>query len=176
VIARRLRLKLDYVDLDRLHASVEIKSLIATRADVEARIVWLLAGRAAEVEFRGDPSVGAHGDLEQATAFALAAISRGGVGASLVHLSPEVAIRTQTVVAQVEAMLDACAARAARLVKRHRDEIERVAEALIEQRYLDGTEVDAMINRPARPPFPASSYDDASIDVDDPLTTYRMAC
>jgi hypothetical protein len=167
VIARRLRIKLDYVDLDRLHACIDVGSLIATRADVETRIVGLLAGRAAEIEFRGEPSVGAHGDLETATTMAVAAISRGGVGASLVHLSPEIAIRTPTVVAEVEAMLDACAERAARLVKRHRDEIERVAEALIEQRYLDGGEVDALINRPARPPFPTTEYDDEE-DYDSP--------
>ena len=44
--------------------------------------------------------------------------------------------------AQVEAMLDACAERAASLVKKYRDDVERVAEALVEQRYLDGAEVD----------------------------------
>jgi hypothetical protein len=175
VIARRLRLRLDYVDLDRLHALIDVGSLVATRADVETRIVGLLAGRASEIEFRGEPSVGSHGDLETATTMALAAISRGGVGASLVHLAPEVAIRTPTVVAQVEAMLDACAERAARLVKRYRDEIERVAEALVEQRYLDGAEVDAILNPPKRPPFPTSTDDEASTDFDDPLTTYRMA-
>ena len=175
VITRRLRLRLAYVDIDGKHAMAEFKQLMATRADVEAHIVVLLAGRSAEIEFRGDPSVGANGDLEQATAFALAALSRGGVGASLVHLTLEVAIRTPTVVAQVEAMLDSCAERAERLVKKHRDEIERVAEALIEQRYLDGGEVDAIINPPKRPPFPQSEYDEASTDFDDPLTTYRMA-
>jgi hypothetical protein len=176
VIARRLRIRVVCVDLDKMHTLVEVGDLIATRGDVETRIVGLLAGRAAEIEFRGEPSIGAHSDLEQATTFALAAISRGGVGASLVHLAPEVAIRTPTVVAQVEAMLDACAERAARLVKRYRDDVERVAEALVEQRYLDGGEVDAILNPPpARPPFPESEYDDASIDVDDPLTTYRLA-
>ena len=154
---------------------VEVKSLIATRGDIETRIVGLLSGRAAEIEFRGEPSIGAHSDLEQATMFALAAISRGGVGASLVHLTPEVAIRTPTVVAQVEAMLDACAERAARLVKKYRDDVERVAEALIERRYLDGSEVDAIINPPVRPPFPTSTDDEASTDFDDPLSTYRMA-
>ena len=175
VIARRLRLRLVCVDLDHRHNLVEIKDLVATRGDVEAQIVGLLSGRAAEVEFRGEASVGASSDLEIATAFALAAISRGGVGASLVHLAPEIAIRTPSVVAQVEAMLDACAERAARMVKRHRDDVERVAEALIEQRYLDGSEVDAIIAPPARPPFPTSTDDEASTDFDDPLTTYRMA-
>jgi hypothetical protein len=176
VITRRLRLRLAYVDIDQKHALAEFKNLMATKGDVEEHIVVLLAGRAAEVEFRGEASVGANGDLEQATAFALAAISRGGVGASLVHLTQDIAIRTPSVVAQVEAMLDACAERAARLVKKHRDDVERVAEALIEQRYLDGAEVDALINRPTRPPFPVSTDDEASTDVDDPLTTYRLAC
>ena len=171
VIARRLRIGVVCVDLDRTHTMVEVKSLIATRGDIESQIVGLLSGRAAEVEFRGDPSVGATRDLEIATSFALAAISRGGVGGSLVYLTPEIAIRTPTVMAQVEAMLDTCAERAASLVKSYRDDVERVAEALVEQRYLDGDEVDAILDPPKRPPFPESCYSDD----DDGMPDYLRA-
>ena len=71
--------------------------------------------------------------------------------------------------AQVEAMLDACAERAASLVKKYRDDVERVAEALVEQRYLDGDEVDAILDPPKRPPFPESCYSDDDDGIPDYL-------
>ncbi|HEY8162847.1 MAG TPA: AAA family ATPase [Methylocystis sp.] len=120
------------------------------RADLDDVVVPLLAGRAAEDVLLGAPSTGAEGDLATATGILADAHARQGLGDRLTNCGdPSAALAyDRDLRAAVEADLRRLYARALALVRRRRAAVERVAEALLERRFLAGDQVAALAAAP----------------------------
>ncbi len=136
------------VDVDAGRTSYETRPFVSA-AQVEARVCMMLAARAAEEVMIGAPTTGASQDLQDATVQAMAMHAGWGYGAAgLVHVPVEVAARDARIMTAVRVTLDAAYARAVALVTEHRAAIDRVAVALVRQRYLDAAEVRALVAGP----------------------------
>jgi ATP-dependent Zn protease len=137
--------------------SVEASGYIYA-ADVQARLVFLLAGRAAEEVALGRASSGAGGgaNSDLAVATRLAVMAATGLGldraAGLVWFGvpdaatlPKVLADDATLVARVRTALDKAYADALGLVRRRRAALDGLAGALLERRALDGAEAAAIV-------------------------------
>jgi cell division protease FtsH len=143
-----------------------------TRAELDDRLVVLLAGRAAEQLACGDVSTGAESDLAQATELSRLMVTRYGmserVGPRAVGRSDslgEVGVvpwpleRTcseRVAVAVDEAIADALGhaeARATSLLARDRAALDKVATALVERETLHGDELAALLAGATLPPI-----------------------
>ncbi len=121
----------------------------STQAEAEGRLTMMLAARAAEEVILGSSSSGCGQDLEDATALAGHMRASWGWGdAGLVSTDLQAARVDPRHAAAVRKALDAAYARAVDLATESRDAIERVAEALLRLRYLDGDEVRALVAGP----------------------------
>ncbi len=135
-----------------------------TRAQVDAYVVSILCGRAADEMF-GDATTGAGGpaqsDLGMATATLVAAHASLGLGASLLHRAPDAqAVELLRWDADLRRSVDADLRRlyevAQRLVEAHRSDIEVLAHRLVEARVIGGAEIRAhLAGAAARAPRPA---------------------
>lgn len=136
-----------------------------TRADIDALLQRLLAGRAAEAVVLGTVSAGAGGaaasDLARATQLAAAAAGALGLGDSLVWSGlpepdevPKLLARQPALARAVAAHLDAADAAARALILRHRLSVEAIAEQLLARGSLTGAEVTAILQ--ANPPQEAT--------------------
>ncbi len=142
------------VDIDTQRTSMQ-RGLYSTRSTVDARLTMLLAARAAEEVIIGAPTSGASRDLMDATHIALEAQGTWGFGSlGLMSLPAEIAWTDRGMRDAVKQMLDEAYVRAMDLVTEHRVTIERVADALVARRYLDGDEVRELVNGPAPTPAP----------------------
>ena len=143
--------QLTWVDIDAQRTSMQ-RSVYSTQATVEARLVMLLAARAAEELMLGAPTSGASRDLVDATHLALEMQGTWGFGAQgLLSVPAEVAWSDRTMRDAARATLDHAYGRAMAFVREHRDAIERVADALVARRYLDGDEVRELVTGVPRP-------------------------
>lgn len=117
---------------------------LLTRNDIDARVVMMLAGRAAEEVVLGDVSSGAALDLRQATEVIVQAHLALGLGerltASGADFSQALALDGQ-LRATVEAELQDAYAAAVGMISSARRAVQLVADALIEKRLLSGSEV-----------------------------------
>ena len=142
--------QLTCVDIDAQRTSMQ-RGLYSTRAIVEARLTMLMAARAAEEVLLGAPTSGASRDLMDATHVAMEAQGTWGMGSQgLLSIPAEVAWSDRPMREAVRQMLDEAYVRALDLVREHRGAIERVADALIARRYLDGDEVRELVHGPVR--------------------------
>ncbi|MCW6507064.1 AAA family ATPase [Lichenifustis flavocetrariae] len=149
IVALAVGMHLDYVDADRQHTALR-KAANPTAAVMEREMVMTLAGRAAEQVIIGEVTTGSVSDLKAATASAVAYHAVYGFGRETGLLSLDVqALDGWGPLHQgVRALVDRCYARALALVHHHRDNVERVAAALVQDRYLDGAEVRALVRHP----------------------------
>ena len=133
------------VDMEAAQTWSTGKQLL-TLPEVEQRLVVLLAGLAAEQALLGGHATGVSADLREATGTATAAHAAWGMGALGYRvLSMEDAVADATVTAAVDAILDAAHARARAMVEESRDAIERLADRLQRDRYLDADEVREIV-------------------------------
>jgi ATP-dependent Zn protease len=115
-----------------------------TEQDIRAMMAAVLAGREAEDLIFGDVTSGGGtgftSDLAQATSLGIRAECAWGFGASLSWISPDtpITLLPDAVRDRVEARLRAGQEDARRVITQHRGEVERVADALLERRELDG--------------------------------------
>lgn len=117
-----------------------------TLADVEGRITMLLAGMSAEDLLLGEHSAGCSMDLREACNLASSIHAAWGMGASgVLALPADMVLRERRTREAVDATLTTAHQRARALVEQHRHAIARVADALVERRYLDADEVRAVI-------------------------------
>jgi cell division protease FtsH len=134
-----------------------------TRKRMHAEISVAYGGRIAESLACEDISSGAHDDIRRATELARLMVCEWGMSDSVgpVHygertgsdfLGQEFSFgrnhseaQAEQIDREVRAILDACYAQAESLVKRHRAELERMAEALLQYETLSGVEVTALI-------------------------------
>ena len=148
---------LAYVDIDQQH-TMTVHRTLDTRGGIEARLMMLLAGMAAERIILGEHTCGNAVDLAQATQLAASAHAAWGMGESLrahavdTELGPEID-------QAVEAILRDAHVRALALVEGSREAVLRLAGALQEQRYLDAAEVRAIVEDP-RPAPDRTAYGD----------------
>lgn len=123
-----------------------------TREDVEAEIAFTLGGRAAEIELLGTPSAGAGGsansDLASATLSATQLHNCYGLGQTLTWRGPVTddaslswAARDPTVRDDVERTLVAAHERAMVIIRKERAGVERIADRLQRDGYVEGEEV-----------------------------------
>jgi cell division protease FtsH len=130
---------------------------------LHGRIIGMLGGRAAEELIYGETTTGPESDLEQATSLARNMVGRWGmseqVGAlSALPRSGEQAYGSATsqhtlelIDEEVKRILDECAQEAERTLAEHRDQLDQLAEALLERETLDEADAYAVagIGRPA---------------------------
>ncbi|WP_051949383.1 AAA family ATPase [Methylosinus sp. PW1] len=121
-----------------------------TRADLDAGVALLLAGRAAEEVVLGAASTGAVVDLAMATRALADGHGAHGLGDTLRHrpdpagsLAFDHGLR-----AAVEADLARLHARAKDLMRQRRADVERIADALLDRRFLTGDDVAALLATP----------------------------
>jgi cell division protease FtsH len=124
--------------------------LVPRLADIEARVITTLAGRAADQVIGGGGDVGSVHDLEVATRVLAAARASHGLRDSLVHRSAEADIASLMridphLVRQVDEDLQRLMAQALKLVEQHRDAIVKLAHVLVERRFLTGAHVQAAL-------------------------------
>jgi ATP-dependent Zn protease len=115
---------------------------LPTRADLEARVVVGLAGRAAEEVLCGEVSAGASGDLAEATARLTEVHCSLGLGTRL-RVSPDpraTLTLDRELAAAVEGDLVRLHARAVEIVRGARPGLDRVVDALMARRVLSGVE------------------------------------
>jgi cell division protease FtsH len=127
---------------------------------LRARITGAMGGRAAEEVVYGGRTTGAENDIQQATDLARQMVTRWGMSEKLgpVTLAPreDPFLRNdpfgggskpysedtaKTVDAEVERILQECYADGLRLLREHRDALDRLAKALLEQETLDEHEI-----------------------------------
>ncbi|MFC7699457.1 AAA family ATPase [Bradyrhizobium sp. GCM10028915] len=138
--------------------SVQDDGDLPTRHDFEARVVATLCGRAAERLLVGDVCVGSgldeQGDMAIATRM-IATLHATGLGNKLAFTSDqnhvlEAVSRDKSLRRRVEADLVRLEKQAARLVRRNRDAIVAVADALAEKRHLTGEAIRALFEKTSR--------------------------
>jgi SpoVK/Ycf46/Vps4 family AAA+-type ATPase len=129
-----------------------------TAADIDDRVVALLAARAAETVLLGAPASGAQADLEVATRHIAARHLTLGLGRTLLYkadvkdVGHELRLNPRACQV-VERDLRRCYRRAEGLVRRYRVAVEAVAAALMEKRILTRDEIVEIVRRnPPRHP------------------------
>ena len=137
--------------LGAAHFAPDADRHLHSRRYLEGVIAKALGGRAAELVFLGPEAVtsGAGGDLVQATGVARRMVAEFGMSAEVGLVSadagaqggaPSAALQAQIDMA-VRSLMDRLAARANEIVLRHRDAVERIADALVEREVLGAADV-----------------------------------
>lgn len=137
---------------------------VPTRARIEAEIIEILGGRAADIVLGSGPHAGASHDLRLATAHVVALHATHGLGDSLLYRGEAGAaaglIAADADLARcLEHDLQRLMRASLRLITRNRRAVLALADCLIRRRVLTGTEVAALVGSnpevrrtPPRPP------------------------
>ncbi|MGY6249816.1 AAA family ATPase [Bosea thiooxidans] len=125
---------------------------VSTLADIERRVLVLLAGRAANMLMGAAPDTGAANDISEATRLLTAAQVSFGLGDGLVtRTSPEAALglvgRDLALASTIDIRLESLMRRAHQLVADKRVLIEAITDALMRQQVVDGDELVAIACR-----------------------------
>ncbi|MCG2665764.1 AAA family ATPase [Bradyrhizobium sp. GCM10023182] len=140
--------------------SVHDDTDLPTKRDLEARVVATLCGRAAERLLLGDISVGSgldkRSDIAIATKLVASLHASTGLGSKLTYTSDHNDVlravsRDKSLRRLVEADLVRLEKEAERLVRRNRDAILAIADALALARYLSGEAISAIFEHKSRP-------------------------
>jgi SpoVK/Ycf46/Vps4 family AAA+-type ATPase len=128
-----------------------------TQAEIEATIRIQLAGRAAEEVLLGAPSAGARQDLVAATTLAAHMIGSWGLTSTkrllaLGRQSPADILEDRELRDEAASLLDSLYEQARDTIRRHGDEVRRIAERLLVERRLDGATVAQILGVEARDP------------------------
>jgi cell division protease FtsH len=162
-------------------------------SELTARLVMSMGGRAADRLVFGEPMSGAIGDLKQATRLARVMVTQLGMsdrlgpvfyhqGEDHVFLGKEI-VESRTfsegtarlIDEEVQRILTEAEDRAAGLVRTHREQLDRIAEALLLHEELDREEVEKIMAgvpvaelRKDREPKPAPAADAPAVAVAPP--------
>jgi ATP-dependent Zn protease len=124
-----------------------------TRARIDALVRTFLGGRAAEALVFEEVSSGAGGgeesDLAMATQLLTDAEMRLGLGEALTWQSPDITTRllAQQARTRIEDALRTAEAETREALTRHRAALERIAEALLEKRELQDSELAVLLDQ-----------------------------
>ncbi|ACZ38393.1 MAG: ATP-dependent zinc metalloprotease FtsH [Sphaerobacter thermophilus] len=131
-----------------------------TRAQLSDRLAALLGGLAAEELIFGDITTGSSNDLEQTTAIATSMVQRYGMGkrfgllstgagSDLQQLSPQSAYTAEQ---EALELVQQAHQVALDVLRAHADDLERVAQRLLEVETIDGEELETLISPPRQLP------------------------
>jgi cell division protease FtsH len=156
-------------------------------SEVLAHLTVDLGGRAAERLVYNDLTAGAAGDLKTATRLARMMVTQWGmserIGPVFFRASEEHPFlgremsetrdhsehTAQIIDEEVGRILREADERAFRLLEEHRDELERLTEALIEREVLTVTEIEELIGKRARSARIEASGDEVAASIDNPV-------
>ncbi len=147
---------------------------VISRSKFEAQLAFALGGRAAEELVLGEVTTGAANDLEQVTEMARAMVTRYGMSEKLgpmtfgqkeelVFLGKEIGEQrdyseavAQEIDAEVRRIVHEAYERAKQVLREHREQLDAVAERLLEVETLDAEEFVAVIEGRSVPEEPTS--------------------
>ncbi|AEQ53865.1 AAA family ATPase [Pelagibacterium halotolerans] len=124
------------------YTRTSVPSLVPTREVLEDVATVMLGGRAADMVVGAGPNAGAERDLACATDLLLAAIENQGLGETLV--SRRIAyrdLRSESLVTTIEMELKRLLDRAIDIVGRERDAVLRLADKLVKESVISGSEL-----------------------------------
>ncbi|MGC6493457.1 MAG: cell division protein FtsH, partial [Myxococcota bacterium] len=137
--------------------SPDEEQLLYTQAQLRAKLVVMLGGRAAEQLIYSDYTTGAADDLRRATSLARRMIKQFGMNEELGPISyereegafiQEVPENVRNRIEQeVSALLRECAEDAINILKRNKDLLEELVQTLLEQENLRGDLLDSLLER-----------------------------
>jgi ATP-dependent Zn protease len=145
IVFSRLGFAVEFVDADNRKTLASLPAGSPKIDEIERHLAGTMGGRAAEIAVFGEPSHGSMSDLEQATSMAYLAISKAGLGGSLISLPDNLAISLPDVRKRVEDLLTRAMDRASKVIVENRPALDALAAALAESRYLDALEIKAVI-------------------------------
>lgn len=152
-----------------------------------ANLTWTLGGRAAERLVYNDLTAGAAGDLKMATRLARMMVTQWGmserVGPVFFRASEEHPFlgremsetrdhsehTAQMIDEEVARILREADERAYHLLEEHRDELERLTEALIEREVLNGHEIEEILGKRAGATRDEPASDEVAASIDNPI-------
>jgi ATP-dependent metalloprotease FtsH len=115
---------------------------------LKADLVMAMGGRAAEAIVFGDDMItsGAEGDIDHATKYATAMVTRWGFSKKigLVRVPDDHAANDPVVREEIRSIVAAAYADAREMLASHRDKLDAIAEALLDKESLSGDEVRAL--------------------------------
>ncbi len=160
--------------------------MLINESEVLADLTVALGGRAAERLIYDDPTAGAAGDLKQATRLARMMVTQWGmsdrVGPVFFRASEEHPFlgremsetrdhsehTAQLIDEEVSRILREADDRAYHLLEEHRDELERLTEALIEREVLTVSEIEELIGKRAGARSDVAG-DEVAASIDNPV-------
>ncbi|HEX6990114.1 MAG TPA: cell division protein FtsH, partial [Bacillota bacterium] len=145
-----------------LQLPIEDRYLV-TRAEIVDRVTMALAGRAAEEIVFGEPSTGAHDDLEKVTSMVRRMVTEFGMSEELAprtfgdridapFLGRDIA-RDRNYSEKVASLIDEeinqtvseCYERAKRILVENRDKLDLIARTLLEKETIDAAQLDELL-------------------------------
>ncbi|CAN7343557.1 AAA family ATPase [Bosea sp. LjRoot9] len=121
------------------------------KSDIDASVVAMLGGRAAEEIVLGQPSNGASADLLHATSLLAAAHTHWGLGTTLISIAADYnlarCLLDPTNRAQIETDLNSAYDQAKAAIRAHSASLQDLVDALLRDRWLDRTQIEEIWNR-----------------------------
>jgi cell division protease FtsH len=108
--------------------------------EVEAKICTSLGGRAAELEFLGEPHSGARGDLQAVRVRLLHLAEEGNFSSLGYKMEP-----TEALIKEMDEMVGRCMDRTRQTLSEHADKVEALVRELLEKEELDAEGVAAIL-------------------------------
>ncbi len=142
--------------------------LSLSQSAAEARLVFMLGGRAAEMLVFDELTAGSEHDLQQATALARRMVTAWGMSPRLgpvnyqtsqehpflgkeIHEHREFSDQTARLIdEEVARLLNQADEQARRMLAEHREKLDQLAQALLERELLDSQEIAELIGPPAQ--------------------------
>ena len=155
-----------------------------SHSEAQAQLAMVLGGRAAERLIYDDQTAGVAGDLKSATRLARAMVTQWGMsnvvgpvffrdgeehpflGREMTESRDHSEHTAQLIDEEVGRILREADDQAFRLLEEHRDDLDRLTEALIEREVLSVGEIEALIGK--RPGAPAPKEDEIVASLDNP--------
>ncbi len=157
-----------------------------SHSEAQAHLAMVLGGRAAERLIYEEQTAGDAGDLKSATRLARAMVTQWGMservgpvffrdgeehpflGREMTESRDHSEHTAQLIDEEVSRILREADDRAFRLLEEHRDELERLTEALIEREVLSVSEIEALIGKRPGAPIPQEKEDEIVASLDNP--------
>ncbi|HMP78565.1 MAG TPA: ATP-dependent zinc metalloprotease FtsH [Pirellulaceae bacterium] len=153
-----------------------------TEAEIRDLLIMMLGGRAAEKLIYDQYTAGVEMDLERATQMARRMVTRWGMSPRLgpvsfkltdedpflgreIHQTRQFSEHTmETIDAEVMRILEEASQRAMEILVEHREQLERLTQALLEQEELTRDDIEALIGPPVHRAKPGRQSTDDSVD------------
>ena len=168
---------------------VDEDTVSISHSEAQAQLAMVLGGRAAERLIYADQTAGVAGDLKSATRLARAMVTQWGMservgpvffrdgeehpflGREMTETRDHSEHTAQLIDEEVSRILREADERAFHLLEEHREDLEKLTEALIEREVLSVSEIEALIGK--RPGFVKPKEDEIVASLDNPGTALQ---